>query len=184
MSENKLELIRMSDVQTQPIDWLWYPYIASGKITIIQGDPGEGKTTLALRLAAACSTGGSLPNHEFKEPITVIYQTAEDGLADTIKPRLDDAGANQENILCIDESECPLSLLDERIEEAITKTGARLMILDPIQAYIGAKADINRANEVRDILSRVSKVAERTKCASAAAASPPTAARTSGYFSM
>ena len=165
MTENNLHLIRMSDVELQPVDWLWYPFIPFGKLTMIQGDPGEGKTTLALRLAAACSNGDTLPNCEPREPFPVLYQTAEDGLGDTIKPRLVDAGANEENIFCIDESEHSLSLLDERIEAAIIRTGARLMILDPIQAYVGEKVDINRANEVRGILRRVADVAERTKCA-------------------
>lgn len=52
-TENKLQLIRMSEVKLQPVDWLWYPYLPFGKLAMIQGDPGEGKTTLALRLAAA-----------------------------------------------------------------------------------------------------------------------------------
>ena len=54
MEENTLQIIRMSDVELQPVNWLWYPYIPFGKVTIIQGDPGEGKTTLALRLASSC----------------------------------------------------------------------------------------------------------------------------------
>lgn len=63
----------MSEVELQNVDWLWYPYIAFGKITIIQGDPGEGKTTLALRLAAACSNGTALPEMHEHEPFNVIY---------------------------------------------------------------------------------------------------------------
>ena len=59
--ENKLQIRKLSEVELQEVNWLWYPYIPYGKITIIQGDPGEGKTTLALRLAAACSTGQALP---------------------------------------------------------------------------------------------------------------------------
>lgn len=89
-SENKLQLIRMSEVELQPVDWLWYPYLPFGKLSMIQGDPGEGKTTLALRLAAACSRGEALPGMERHEPFNVLYQTAEDGLGDTIKPRLMD----------------------------------------------------------------------------------------------
>ena len=156
----------MSDVELQRVEWLWYPYIPFGKLTMIQGDPGEGKTTLALRLAAACSRGDALPGMEERgEPFSVLYQTAEDGLADTIKPRLMDAGADESRILCIDEREKSLSLLDERIEAAIISTGARLMILDPVQAYMGAKADMNRANEIRTVLKNVSSIAERRGCA-------------------
>ena len=96
--EKEMKLKRMSEIEAEEVKWLWYPYIPFGKITIIQGDPGEGKTTLGLRLAAACSNGDVLPNMEKCEPITVIYQTAEDGLGDTVKPRLTEAHAN-ENII-------------------------------------------------------------------------------------
>ena len=164
-TENKLQLIRMSDVKLQSVDWLWYPYIPFRKITMIQGDPGEGKTTLALRLAAACSTGTALPGMDEREPFTVLYQTAEDGLGDTIKPRLIDAGADENMIFCIDESDQCLSLLDKRIEDAIVQTGAKLMILDPVQGYLGDKVDMNRANEIRSVMKKVSAVAKRTGCA-------------------
>ena len=147
------------------MQWLWGSYIPFGKLTIIQGDPGEGKTTLALRLAAACSTGNSLPGMEPMEPFNVIYQSAEDGMGDTIKPRLMEAGANLDRVLSIVEDKKQLSLLDERIEKAIREHNARLMILDPIQGYIGSRVDINRANEIRTVLKSVSSVAERTGCA-------------------
>lgn len=165
LSKKTLKLTQIAEIKEEEVKWLWYPYIPFGKITIIHGDPGEGKTTFALRLAAACSTGTSLCGEEDFEPFSVIYQTAEDGLADTIKPRLKDAGANQFKIININESDYPLTLLDERIEEAINLTKAKLIILDPIQGYIGNKTDINRANEVRTILKNIASVAERTGCA-------------------
>lgn len=163
--ENKLQIRKLSEVELQEVDWLWYPYIPFGKLSIIQGDPGEGKTTLALRLAAACSTGQALPGTEIAEPFNVIYQTAEDGLGDTIKPRLMEAGANQDRVLNIAEDVNSLTLLDERIEAAIVQTSAKLMILDPIQGYLGGKVDMNRANEIRTVLKNVAAVAERTGCA-------------------
>lgn len=147
------------------MQWLWHPYIPFGKLTIIQGDPGEGKTTLALRLAAACSTGNPLPGMESMEPFNVIYQSAEDGMGDTIKPRLMDAGADLDRVLSIVEDKKQLSLLDERIEKATREYNARLMILDPIQGYIGSQVDMNRANEIRTVLKSVAAVAERTGCA-------------------
>ena len=163
--KDKVEVIKYSDVELQQVQWLWKPYIPFGKLTIIQGDPGEGKTTLALRLAAACSTGTLLPGMETIEPFNVIYQSAEDGMGDTIKPRLMEAGADLERVLSIVEDKKQLSLLDERIEKAIREHNARLMILDPIQGYIGSRVDINRANEIRTVLKRVSSIAERTGCA-------------------
>lgn len=155
----------MDQVALQQVQWLWGPYIPFGKLTMIQGDPGEGKTTLALRLAAACSTGKPLPGMEPLEPFNVIYQSAEDGLGDTIKPRLMDAGADQSRIWYVKEDKKVLTLVDNRIEEAICEANARLMILDPVQGYLDSEVDMNRANEVRDVLRRIGAVAERTGCA-------------------
>ena len=168
MTEQKIELkmIRMSEIQLQEIEWLWYPFIPYGKLTIIQGDPGDGKTTMVLNLAAKLSKGEALDeNMKVTEPVNVIYQTAEDGLADTVKPRLELAGADCERIIVIDESDKSLSMVDERLEEAIVRTGARLLILDPIQAYLGGGMDMNRANEARDMTKKLGALAEKTKCA-------------------
>lgn len=162
----KLKMIRMSEVQSQEIEWLWYPFIPYGKLTIIQGDPGDGKTTMVLNLAAKLSKGEALDeNMKVTEPANVIYQTAEDGLADTVKPRLELAGADCERIIVIDESDKSLSMVDERLEQAIVRTGARLLILDPIQAYLGGGMDMNRANEARDMTKKLGALAEKTKCA-------------------
>ena len=163
--EETVEIIRMSDVDTQTVEWLWEPYIPFGKVTIVQGNPGEGKTTLALRLCAACTNRRPFPLMPEHEPFNVIYQTAEDGLGDTVKPRLMEADADLDRVLVIDEGKQGLSLSDERIERAIRQTGARLIILDPIQAYVGEKTDMNKANEVRPIFRRLADVAERTGCA-------------------
>ena len=162
----KLKMIRMSEVQSQEIEWLWYPFIPYGKLTIIQGDPGDGKTTMVLNLAAKLSKGEALDeNMKVTEPVNVIYQTAEDGLADTVKPRLELAGADCERIIVIDESDKSRSMVDERLEQAIVRTGARLLILDPIQAYLGGGMDMNRANEARDMTKKLGALAEKTKCA-------------------
>ena len=161
----ELKLISLEDVAVEPVRWLWYPYIPLGKLTIIHGDPGEGKTTLALWIAAACSRGLALPGGENSEPLTVLYQTAEDGLGDTIKPRLLESKADMQKIYTIDETDFPLSMLDHRIGEAIEKTHAQLMILDPMQAYLGEKVDMNRANEVRTVMKGLTKVANQTGCA-------------------
>ena len=163
--EETVEIIRMSEVDTQTVEWLWEPYIPFGKVTIVQGNPGEGKTTFALRLAAACTNRKPFPHMAVHEPFNVIYQTAEDGLGDTIKPRLMEAEADLDRVLVIDESKQGLSLSDERIERAIRQTGARLIILDPIQAYVGEKTDMNKANEIRPMFRRLAEIAERTGCA-------------------
>jgi predicted ATP-dependent serine protease len=168
MEEQKIELkmIKMSEVQSQEVEWLWYPFIPYGKLTIIQGDPGDGKTTLVLNIAAKLSKGEGLDSEmKLQEPVNVIYQTAEDGLSDTVKPRLELAGADCERISVIDESAKSLSMIDERLEEALVRTGAKVLILDPIQAYLGGGMDMNRANEARDMTKRLGVLAEKYKCA-------------------
>lgn len=167
MEEKKTELkmISMADVEEKKISWLWYPFIPVGKLTIIQGDPGDGKTTLVLNIAARLSQGeGFDENMKCTDPLKIIYQTAEDGLSDTIKPRLISAGANCNNISVIDETDKSLSMIDERIEEAIIKTNAKLLILDPIQAYLGGNTDMNRANEAREMTKKLGLVAEKHQC--------------------
>ena len=174
----ELKIISMDEVQSKEVNWLWYPYIPYGKITIIQGDPGEGKTTLALRLAALLSKGEALPYDDTeREPVKIIYQTAEDGLEDTIKPRLEAAEADCTQIKVIDESEAALSMLDERIEKAIIEVGARVVILDPIQAYVGANINMNNANEVRNVMAQLGRIAEKYDCATGYHGSDPTQRR-------
>lgn len=161
-----VEMLKMSDVVQTEVSFLWKPYIPFGKLTILQGNPGEGKTYFAMQLCAACTNRVKLPGMEVMEPFNVIYQTAEDGLGDTVKPRLIEAGADLERVLVIVENErSPLTLSDDRIERAIRQNQAKLLIIDPIQAFLGAKVDMNRANEVRPIFRKLGDIAQRTGCA-------------------
>ena len=135
-AELGLRLINMENVAVEQVEWLLYPFIPYGKVTIIQGDPGEGKTTMVLQIIAKLTKGepvlpvkdgGEEPTEKADEPVNVIYQTAEDGLGDTIKPRL--------------------------------------VVLDPIQSFLGAEVDMHRANEIRPLMKRVSVLAEKYHCA-------------------
>ena len=163
---NKLKLLTMSDIPAEEVRWLWYPYLPRGKITIIQGDPGEGKTTFVLALAALLTRGLPMPGcTESRPPMNIIYQMAEDSLADTVKPRLTALGADCSRVLVIDKSERELTLSDHRIAQAIQETGAGLLVLDPIQAYLGEGVDMHRANEVRPIFKRLGQLEEQTGCA-------------------
>lgn len=165
-TKTELQMIKMSEVQSQEVSWLWYPFIPYGKLTIIQGDPGDGKTTLVLNIAAKLSKGESLDSEmKLAEPLNIIYQSAEDGLADTVKPRLEMAGADCERISVIDEKIKSLSMIDERLEEAVIITKAKMLILDPIQAYLGGGMDMNRANEARDMTKKLAALAEKYQCA-------------------
>ncbi|GAA6410855.1 hypothetical protein K040078D81_49720 [Blautia hominis] len=174
IKEPDLKLINMESVEVEQIQWLLYPFIPYGKVTIIQGDPGEGKTTMVLQIIAKLTRGEKfLPDCSGNgeellkeaEPVNVIYQTAEDGLGDTIKPRLVEAGADCSRVLVIDDGEQPLTMLDSRLEEAIVQTQARLIVLDPIQGFLGAEVDMHRANEIRPLMKRVSVLAEKHHCA-------------------
>ena len=162
---SNLRLINMKDVEVESIEWLFYPFIPYGKITIIQGDPGEGKTTLVLQIIASLTKGTSVLDDKETEPINVIYQTAEDGLADTIKPRLLKANADCSRVLVIDDRDIPLTMLDVRLEQAIAETKARLVVLDPIQGFLGTGVDMHRANEIRPVMKHISELAEKYKCA-------------------
>ena len=165
-TRTELQMIKMSEIQSKEVAWLWFPFIPYGKLTIVQGDPGDGKTTLVLNIAAKLSKGEGLDSKmKLTEPLNVIYQSAEDGLADTVKPRLETAGANCKNISVIDESIKSLSMIDERLEEAVIRTKAKLLILDPIPAYLGGGMDMNRANEARDMTKKLATLAEKYQCA-------------------
>lgn len=161
---SNLRLINMKDVEVESVEWLFYPFIPYGKITIIQGDPGEGKTTLVLQIIASLTKGTSVLEDKETDPINVIYQTAEDGLADTIKPRLLKANADCSRVLVIDDRDIPLTMLDIRLEQAIAETKARLVVLDPIQGFLGTGVDMHRANEIRPVMKHISELAEKYKC--------------------
>ena len=168
-----LKLIYMDQVEVEEIEWLFYPFIPYGKVIIIQGDPGEGKTTVVLQIIAKLTKGEAILSETSEgkseeigvEPINVIYQTAEDGLGDTIKPRLLAAGADCSRVLVIDDQDQPLTMVDARLEEAIIQTKARLVVLDPIQGFLGVGVDMHRANEIRPLMKRISVLAEKYQCA-------------------
>ena len=160
-----LKLITLRDIQSERVHFLWEPYIPRGKITIVQGDPGDGKTTLLLAIAAAVTDGSPLPGNGGRSvPADVIFQTAEDGLVDTIKPRLEKFSADCDRIHVIDEEETALTFSDARIEQAIMETGAKLFVFDPLQAYLGG-AGMHSANGIRPLMKSLGAVAERTGCA-------------------
>lgn len=159
-------LINLSQVESTETKWLWFPYIPRGKITLMTADPGIGKTYLGLYMTANVSAGRAFYGEKgSRPPENVIYQTAEDGLADTIKPRLEPMQPDFSRINIIDESQRGLDLCDERIEQIMKALKPALMIFDPLQAYLGADVDMHRANQIRPVLSRIAALAEQYDCA-------------------
>ncbi len=168
MSQKKeLKIISSTNVEVREINWLWYPFIPRGKVTILQGDPGEGKSTFMLTLAAYLTRGEALPYTDCGEPpdpITVLYQSTEDDYDDTIVPRFIKAGGIRDRLAFIDESEYPLTFDDDRILEGIKQTGAKLLVLDPLASYIG-DCSLNASNEVRQKFNALINAARETDCA-------------------
>ena len=156
-----------SDVRATSVRWLWFPFIAVGKITLLQGDPGDGKSTMMMNLIAELSNGGATPDGQaFGRPQRAIYQCSEDGVSDTIKPRLETAGADCRNIAFINEEiYSGLTLDDERIREAIIDFRPRLVVIDPIQAYLGSDSDLQFAGMARKLMHRLSLWASTYDCA-------------------
>ena len=164
MKSNALKLY--SDVQGTKVEWLWYPYIPYGKITLLQGDPGEGKSTMMMDLIARISRGGAFPDGSGSFTAQrVIYQCSEDGAADTIKPRLEACKANCRNVAFLDEELVSLTLSDEHIRDAIDEFKARLLVIDPFQAYVLNDADISSAVKARKIMQKLSSWAATYRCA-------------------
>ncbi len=158
------DIVAMKDIPLKDVKWLWYPYIPLGKGVIMFGKAGEGKTYASLQIAAQCTTGRLLPGEIKAEPMNVIYLTAEDGYDDTIKPRLIDAGADESRVFIIKDNGKKLSMTDPRIEDAVKRTGAKLLIIDPMQAFLGADIDMNRANAVRVPVRHVCDMAAKYDC--------------------
>lgn len=174
MSENpttpasKLVLVKASDIKPKEVRWLWYPYIPYSKVTLLQGDPGDGKSKLMLTLAALLSKGAALPftdEEERNSPVTVIYQTTEDDADDTVVPRFNAAGGDGDRLVFIKEDIKSLTFGDDRIREAVEQCKAKLLILDPMSSYIGDDCSMNNANETRAEFNHLIAVARDTGCA-------------------
>lgn len=156
----------LADVEPEEVRFLWHPRIPLGKLTIVEGDPGQGKSFLTAALAAAISRGSGLPGMGHFEPGRVLFFTAEDGLGDTLRPRLDAMGADVTRVFAYAEpfdvgTESGL----ERVRGEMEKHRPALVIFDPITAYVGAATDTHRANQVRAVLAPLARLAESEGCA-------------------
>ncbi len=163
----------LSEVQPERLEWLWRGRVPLGKLTVLDGDPGLGKSAVTLDVAARVSAGRELPDGERRGPAGVVLLSAEDGLADTIRPRLDAAGADTERIVAL--STVGEGSANERtlcvpkdlrlIERAVERVGAALVIVDPLMAFLGGKTDSHKDQDVRRALAPLAALAERTRAA-------------------
>jgi archaellum biogenesis ATPase FlaH len=158
-----LKIRSFDEVEVQSVSWLWKPYIAFGKVTVIQGDPGNGKTTLALALAALFSRHENMPTGENDRPNgNIIYQSGEDNPSDTIKPRLVACGADCSKIAFIEADE---AMSFDMLEEAIIDTNAKFAVLDPLQSFLTEKQDISSTKNIRPIFTKLGSIAAKTGAA-------------------
>lgn len=168
----ELSVVRLSDVVAERVSWLWPGRIPAGKLVTLDGDPSLGKSTLALTFAAVITTGGLWPDGsrcDFQGD--VILLSAEDGLADTVRPRLDAAGADVRRVHAVqgvtleDGTLRPPTLADVgQLQRLVEKTGARLLVVDVLMAYLPSGTDSHKDQDIRRVLSRLSALADCTGC--------------------
>jgi hypothetical protein len=166
------DIVNLATVESKSIDWLWHPYIARGMISILNGDPGAGKTFINLAIAAGLSIG-QLPDGTATEVTTTLYLTSENPIEQVICPRFERLGGDPRyfNVMrggrYSDNGEkYSMTLRDvELLEQGIARTGAGFIVIDPIQSYLGANVDMHRANETRPILDRLADLVTTTNAA-------------------
>jgi hypothetical protein len=166
-------LVRLSEVTPEPLRWLWPGYVPAGKLTVLDGDPGLGKSTLLCELAARISRGDPLPGGELGSPCNVLLCSAEDDLLDTIRPRIDAAGGDPQRILSFlavpdgTTISRPLALPTDLLllEAMVRYAAAALVILDPLVAYLRQGGRGNANQNLRHTLTALKETAARTGCA-------------------
>lgn len=155
-----LEAFSLLDVESEDLSFLWDPYIPEGKITIIEGDPGLGKSWLTMKLAADLSCGRALPGSDPQTPRKILLLSAEDGLSDTIKPRLEVLKANFQNIFAVNK---PVYITEpdmKRIRNICIEKSISVIVIDPLVAFMGGKIDLHKANQTRDIMARLARLGD------------------------
>jgi predicted aconitase with swiveling domain len=154
----------IADVKPTEVEWLWKPYIPLGKVTLFDGDPGVGKSWASCALVAAVTTGNGLPGVVETEPRKVLMLSAEDGLSDTIRPRLEALGAELSRVVAR-----PAMTLDqsgmEQLKAQVVRHKPALIIIDPLFAFVGGKKDIYRDNEARTVTTPLAELAQAHSCA-------------------
>ncbi|MQA06848.1 MAG: AAA family ATPase [Streptosporangiales bacterium] len=172
-------LVRMSDVKPEHVDWVWPGRLARGKLHVLDGDPGLGKSTVTVDWAARVTTGKPWPDGQAGgDPAGVVLISVEDGLADVIRPRLDAAGADLDRVVALtdirgtapgtgqpDERLPELPTDVDVIRDALLDVNAALLVIDPLMACLAGSVNAHRDQDIRRALAPLVRVAEETHTA-------------------
>ena len=165
--------VLLSEVRPERVRWLWDRRIALGKLNLVDGDPGTGKSAATTDLAARVSVGKPWPDGAECKVGGVVILSAEDGLADTIRPRFDAAGGDPSKAVAVstvpdgEGNERQIAIPDDLhvIEAAIERVGALLVVVDPLMAFLPGDVNSHRDQDVRRALAPLARLAERTGAA-------------------
>jgi hypothetical protein len=162
------KIVSLADVATQEVEWLWYPYLPKGKIALLEGNPGVGKSYLALQFCAIVSRGRPWPGNDGqpvrrRRPESAVVLNCDDGLRDTVRPRLEGAHADLTRIASFSgpSSRDGLTLADiDLLDSGLAKVRPALVVVDPVQGFLGG-VNSHRAEQVRPVLAALGELAER-----------------------
>ena len=152
----------LAEVESRPTEWLWKDRIPLGEITSIEGDPGSSKSSLTLDLAARVTTAASMPDGSEGVDGNVLLILGEDSLAKTVRKRLEVAGADLKRITTPN-NQLTLGKDLAKIEEVICRTSCRLVVIDPLMAFLGV--DSGSDQKVRTVMTPLQAIADKTNCA-------------------
>lgn len=170
VAEPHLMTVKASDVEPKELDWLWLYRFLIGNVNIIAGDPGLGKSMILIDIAARASSGRDFPDGSPCKQCSVLYSTTEDGIEDTVVPRLIAADANLEcvhivqGVKCLDDSEMPLLLSEHmaHLDTMLTENpDIRILIIDTLQSHIGSSVATNNNASVRGVMTPLKRLAEK-----------------------
>jgi hypothetical protein len=165
------KLLALSEVTAREVAWIWKPYLAERTLAMLTGDPGAGKTFVSLAIAAAITVGSVPCTGETSSPANVFYLSVENSPDYVVRPRFDSLGGDAKRFTILDGAYSEAGELGgiklsevDTLRDALRQTQARLVIVDPIQSYLGAEVDAHRSNETRPVMDGLSRLCEEHGC--------------------